>query len=62
MARDYPVNPNQFSRVPGVGAAKLNEFGSVFTEVVREYLALHPKQTFVAETDRRAMAGMHIGK
>jgi ATP-dependent DNA helicase RecQ len=46
MARLYPTDRAAFGSVPGVGAAKLNEFAEPFTNLIREFLATHSKQTF----------------
>jgi ATP-dependent DNA helicase RecQ len=46
MAREYPTTTLEFSRIPGVGAQKLAEFAAPFTAAIREYLAVHNKQTF----------------
>jgi ATP-dependent DNA helicase RecQ len=46
MAREYPVSPEQFATIPGVGAQKLREFAESFTGVVANHLRTQPRQTF----------------
>ncbi len=46
MARDYPVTLEQFARVPGVGSAKLNEFGDSFTRTIARHLSTAPRLEF----------------
>jgi ATP-dependent DNA helicase RecQ len=46
MARRYPVSPEQFSTISGVGSVKLREFGEVFIDEIRRYLAEHERMVF----------------
>ena len=46
MARNYPVTEQEFSQLSGVGEKKLREFGEIFMERIRDYLAMHPRQIF----------------
>jgi len=46
MARFYPANEVEFSRISGVGAQKLKEFSSVFLAVIASYLATNARQIF----------------
>ncbi|HUS35903.1 MAG TPA: DNA helicase RecQ [Verrucomicrobiae bacterium] len=48
MAREYPTSPEEFGRIPGVGAQKLAEFANPFTAEIREFLATNNKQTFAS--------------
>jgi ATP-dependent DNA helicase RecQ len=50
MAREYPSNEGEFSRISGVGAAKLREFGTIFLKEIADHLRSHPKRTFAAAT------------
>jgi ATP-dependent DNA helicase RecQ len=38
MARDVPLTPAALSEITGVGAKKLEQFGAVFLEEIREYV------------------------
>ena len=44
MAHCYPQNRDSFSRVSGVGKAKLDEYGEAFLRVVREHTELRQLQ------------------
>ena len=46
LARTYPVTAAAFSRVPGVGQKKLEDFGEAFMQIIRSYRASHPAQQF----------------
>jgi ATP-dependent DNA helicase RecQ len=46
MARAYPTTPDDFSRVPGVGAQKLRDFGEAFTDEIRSFLVENPRRRF----------------
>ncbi len=46
MARAYPTTPGEFSRIPGVGAQKLKDFGEAFVEEIGVHLAHYPRQAF----------------
>jgi ATP-dependent DNA helicase RecQ len=46
MARYYPVNRSQFSRINGVGERKLEEFGADFMAEIAAYLVANPRQRF----------------
>ena len=46
MARAYPTNEEDFSRIPGVGQQKLVDFGAAFTAAVRQHLGVNPMQEF----------------
>jgi len=58
MARQYPSNEREFSRISGVGAAKLREFGTIFLKEIAEHLRSHPRQTF---SDAAQVAGGRLG-
>jgi len=46
MARAYPTNEEDFSRIPGVGQQKLLDFGAAFTAAVRQHLGVNQMQEF----------------
>ncbi|MBU6398899.1 MAG: ATP-dependent DNA helicase [Verrucomicrobia bacterium] len=50
MARFYPRTPAEFSRISGVGDAKLREFGAVFLDEIAAHLRTHPRQIFAADS------------
>jgi ATP-dependent DNA helicase RecQ len=50
MAREYPSSEREFSRISGVGASKLKEFGAIFMEVIAEHLRTNPRREFAATT------------
>src|SRR5262249_14139539 len=46
MARDYPANEGELTRISGVGQKKLEEFGQVFLAEIAGHLQQHPRQIF----------------
>jgi ATP-dependent DNA helicase RecQ len=46
MARLYPANEVEFSRISGVGAQKLKEFSAVFLAEIAKHLTVNPRQIF----------------
>ncbi|MEQ2005423.1 MAG: DNA helicase RecQ [Limisphaerales bacterium] len=46
MARLYPQTEGEFSRISGVGASKLRDFGAQFLEEIAAHLRANPKQIF----------------
>jgi ATP-dependent DNA helicase RecQ len=46
MARNYPQNESEFSRISGVGETKLREFGATFLGAINEHLATNARQIF----------------
>ena len=46
MAQVYPATKPEFSRISGVGAKKLEEFGDVFLNEIALHLDASPRQTF----------------
>ena len=46
MARYYPANDGEFSRISGVGEKKLHEYGAVFLAEIAAHLQSHPRQIF----------------
>jgi ATP-dependent DNA helicase RecQ len=50
MARSYPSNEREFSRISGVGERKLAEFGKIFLDEVASFLQTNPRQIFAEES------------
>jgi len=50
MAREYPTNGREFSRISGVGARKLSEFGSPFMAEIARHLQNNPRQVFADDS------------
>lgn len=46
MARLYPQTEGEFSRISGVGASKLRDFGAQFLEEIAAHLRANPRQIF----------------
>jgi ATP-dependent DNA helicase RecQ len=50
MARHYPANEKEFSRISGVGEKKLREFGAVFLGEIAGFLQTNPRQMFADDS------------
>ncbi len=50
MARNYPANDREFSRISGVGQKKLQEFGELFLEEIALHLLTAPRQIFADDS------------
>ncbi len=50
MARHYPRNEKEFSRINGVGEKKLSEFGAVFLGAVAAHLRANARQIFADDS------------
>ena len=50
MARNYPANETEFSRISGVGAQKLREFSAVFLGEIANHLATNARQIFADDS------------
>ena len=50
MARFYPANDREFSRISGVGDKKLREFGAAFLAEIAAHLQNHPRQIFAEDS------------
>jgi ATP-dependent DNA helicase RecQ len=50
MARHYPANEAEFTRISGVGDRKLREFGAVFLAEIAAYLQTNPRQIFADDS------------
>jgi ATP-dependent DNA helicase RecQ len=46
MARSYPQNERELSRIPGVGAKKMEDFGAKFMDAIVKFLRENPRQVF----------------
>ena len=56
MARFYPQNDREFSRISGVGEKKLREFGAPFLREIGEHLQTYPRQIFADDSFEPAAA------
>ena len=50
MARYYPANDEEFSRISGVGEKKLAEFGATFLSEIAAHLRANPRQIFADDS------------
>jgi ATP-dependent DNA helicase RecQ len=50
MARQYPVRPEEFRRVSGVGETKLKAYGAAFLEEIAAHLQSNPRQIFADDS------------
>jgi len=50
MARYYPANDEEFSRMSGVGEKKLGEFGAIFLSEIAAHLGANPRQIFADDS------------
>jgi ATP-dependent DNA helicase RecQ len=50
MARSYPEDHQQFSRISGVGDRKLRDYGPAFMEEIAAYLREHARQIFADDS------------
>lgn len=46
MARHYPTGMAHFSKISGVGAKKLADYGEIFAQEIQEYLKTNPRTHF----------------
>jgi ATP-dependent DNA helicase RecQ len=51
MARQYPRTPAEFSRIPGVGRRKLEDFSEPFLAAIAAHLLDHQKQGFATTAE-----------
>jgi len=58
MARFYPANEREFSRISGVGEKKQREFGTVFLRTIATHLETNPRQMFADDSFREPVAPM----
>ena len=66
FCRDYPGDDAALLRVPGVGEKKLDDYGEVFIEEIREWLTENPRQEFtplgtVSAPPPKPAAGITVG-
>ncbi len=60
MAREYPQTSDAFTRISGVGRAKLAEYGALFTAEITEHLAGNERRQFEgapAVAPRKSLGG-----
>ena len=50
MARNYPANDREFSRISGVGEKKLREFGETFLREIARHLETNARQMFANDS------------
>jgi ATP-dependent DNA helicase RecQ len=50
MARFYPANDGEFSRISGVGVKKLREFGEIFLREIADHLRTNARQMFADDS------------
>jgi len=50
MARNYPTNESEFTRISGVGEKKLREFGKIFLGEITAHLQTHARQIFADDS------------
>ena len=50
MARNYPANDREFSRISGVGEKKLREFGETFLREIARHLETNARQMFADDS------------
>ena len=49
MARDYPADERELTRISGIGEKKRSEFGAIFLAEIAAHLQSHPRQMFAEE-------------
>ena len=50
MARCYPATAREFTRISGVGAQKLRDYGPLFLRTIAHHLLSHPRQMYADDT------------
>ncbi len=58
MARFYPANEREFSRISGVGEKKQREFGTFFLRTIATHLETNPRQMFAEDSFSEPVAPM----
>jgi ATP-dependent DNA helicase RecQ len=53
MARSYPQNEREFSRIPGVGVKKMEDFGAKFMDAIVKFLRENPRQVFADSLEEK---------
>jgi ATP-dependent DNA helicase RecQ len=61
MARFYPATDAEFSRISGVGAKKLQEFGAIFMREIAAHLQTNVRQIFADDSFTEPAAPMPRG-
>ena len=54
MARNYPANDRDLSRISGVGEKKLREFGETFLHAIAKHQATNARQIFAEDSFEKA--------
>ncbi len=62
MARFYPANEKDFSRVSGVGERKLREFGDLFLREIAAHVQANPRQIFADDFPPGALPSAPIAR
>ena len=60
MARFYPANEHDFSRISGVGERKLREFGAVFLREIAAHLRTNARQIFADDSFTSGTGGAAV--
>ncbi|MEO5804649.1 MAG: helix-turn-helix domain-containing protein, partial [Verrucomicrobiota bacterium] len=61
MARSYPANEQEFTRISGVSQKKLEEFGEAFLAEIALHLLTEPRQIFADDSFVAPPAKTHLG-
>ena len=62
MARNYPANENDFSRISGVGDRKLREFGDIFLREIAVHVQTNPRQIFADDFPQSGMPSVPVAR
>ena len=62
MARFYPANEQDFSRVSGVGERKLREFGDLFLREIAAHFQSNPRQIFADDFPPGALPSAPVAR
>ncbi len=62
MARFYPANEMDFSRISGVGDRKLREFGEVFLREIAAHVQTNPRQMFADDFPQSAPPSVSMAR
>jgi ATP-dependent DNA helicase RecQ len=62
MARFYPANEKNFSRINGVGDRKLREFGDIFLREIAAHVQTNPRQVFADDFPQSGMPSAPVAR
>ena len=62
MARFYPANEKDFSRISGVGDRKLREFGDIFLREIVVHVQTNPRQVFADDFPQSGMPSAPVAR